>query len=186
MLLGWLLEELVGESLGVQVPVMVLLHLSTSRDVRRGVRIARGSSLEVNDLNTHVLECARRPCRMFGREDVGLWALDLLRSYHGCGGSFDREIVRSYWSKAHFDDADTWVLGFDTPTPGNSSAGSLIGPNAVGHLGFTGTSVWIDPEPGRVVVLLTNRVAGPPEAQAAIKRFRPRLHDALFQALNGG
>ena len=189
MLLGWLLEELVGESLDVQVPGYGVAPSEQHRVMSGGWCTYRSRELfgEVNDLNTHVLGGIAGHAGMFGQsEDVGLWALDLLRSYHGCGGSFDREIVRSYWSKSHFHDADTWVLGFDTPTPGNSSAGSLIGPNAVGHLGFTGTSVWIDPEPGRVVVLLTNRVAGPPEAQAAIKRFRPRLHDALFQALNGG
>jgi len=50
---------------------------------------------------------------------------------------------------------------------------------AVGHLGFTGTSVWIDPPAGFVAVLLTNRVARDEGSQEHIRAFRPRFHDAI-------
>jgi len=50
------------------------------------------------------------------------------------------------------------VLGFDTPEPEGSSAGSYLSRKSVGHLGFTGTSFWIDPERELVIVLLTNRI----------------------------
>ena len=188
MLLGWHFEELLGEPLDSLVRGYGVEVEQQSRVMSGGWCSHRERELfgEVNDLNTHFLGGVAGHAGLFGRaEDVGNWALELLQSFHGCGDVYEPSIVRSYWSHNHFDDADTWVLGFDTPTPGKSSAGSRIGSTAVGHLGFTGTSVWIDPDPGRIAVLLTNRVAAPSDAHPAIKRFRPRIHDALFDALNG-
>jgi CubicO group peptidase (beta-lactamase class C family) len=54
---------------------------------------------------------------------------------------------------------------------------------AIGHLGFTGTSLWIDPEKQVIVVLLTNRVH-PSRQREGIRAFRPRLHDAVMRALH--
>jgi len=51
----------------------------------------------------------------------------------------------------------------------------------VGHLGFTGTSFWIDPEKEMVIVLLTNRVH-PTRDNEKIKEFRPLFHDTVFKA----
>jgi len=73
----------------------------------------------------------------------------------------------------------TLRAGFDGKSPEGSSAGSRMGPRAFGHLGFTGTSLWIDPDAEVVVVLLTNRVC-PTRANTAIRECRPRVHDALF------
>jgi CubicO group peptidase (beta-lactamase class C family) len=188
MLLGWHLEELTGCGLDDLIEGYGVLPRDRSHLMPAGHCVFRGRELcgEVNDLNTYLLGGVAGHAGLFGSAAwVGEWALDLLRAYRGQPSTFSSEVVRSYWSSSHFDDADTWVLGFDTPTPGKSSAGTRIGPHAVGHLGFTGTSVWIDPELGRIVVLLTNRVGAPPEAEQAIKRFRPRLHDAIFDALNG-
>ncbi len=74
----------------------------------------------------------------------------------------------------------TWALGWDTPSPGASQSGSLFSPDTVGHLGFTGTSIWIDLERDRHVILLTNRVhpsrdnAGDQGVPAADPRPRER------------
>jgi CubicO group peptidase (beta-lactamase class C family) len=57
----------------------------------------------------------------------------------------------------------------------------LIDPDAFGHLGFTGTSIWCDPRRQLVVVLLSNRVAVSDD-NAAIRRFRPAFHDAVMRA----
>jgi CubicO group peptidase (beta-lactamase class C family) len=57
-------------------------------------------------------------------------------------------------------------------------------PGAVGHLGFTGTSVWIDLARELVVALCTNRVGGPRgRAEIGIREFRPRFHDAVVETL---
>lgn len=78
----------------------------------------------------------------------------------------------------------TRTFGFDTPDPENSSAGKFFSPQSVGHLGFTGTSCWIDPVRRAVVLLFTNRVH-PDRANEALRVFRPRLHDAVMTGLIG-
>ncbi len=73
------------------------------------------------------------------------------------------------------------ALGWDVPVP-PSSSGEYFSAKSFGHLGFTGTSLWIDPERNLFVVLLTNRV-NPTRANEKIRQVRPALHDAVFQAL---
>ena len=70
--------------------------------------------------------------------------------------------------------------GFDSKSDNGSSAGALCSAETFGHLGFTGTSVWIDPQAQAVAVLLTNRVH-PTRADERIKQARPEVHDALFR-----
>jgi CubicO group peptidase (beta-lactamase class C family) len=73
------------------------------------------------------------------------------------------------------------ALGWDTPsTP--SQSGKYFSPSSFGHLGYTGTSLWIDPERQLSVTLLTNRT-WPDCANQAIKEVRPRFHDAVVEAL---
>ncbi len=80
----------------------------------------------------------------------------------------------------------TLRAGFDgkSPPPEASSAGSRMGPRSIGHLGFTGTSLWIDPDARVVVCLLTNRVC-PTREHVAIRAARPWAHDALFERAVG-
>ncbi len=77
--------------------------------------------------------------------------------------------------------ASTRALGWDTKSEGGSSAGTLFGGRSFGHTGYTGTSLWLDPdaEEGRgfYAILLTNRVH-PTSANDRILAFRPRFHDA--------
>jgi CubicO group peptidase (beta-lactamase class C family) len=63
-----------------------------------------------------------------------------------------------------------------------SSSGQWFSPSSYGHTGFTGTSLWIDPERALVVVLLTNRVYSG-RNPTGIARLRPLLHDAIIEAL---
>ncbi len=79
----------------------------------------------------------------------------------------------------------TLRAGFDGISPAGSSAGVVCGPSTFGHLGFTGTSLWCDPDAGAVVVLLTNRV-NPTRDHAAIRGARPAVHDALFTLARSG
>lgn len=74
------------------------------------------------------------------------------------------------------------VAGFDTPSKQDSSAGRFFSPQSIGHLGFTGTSFWIDPQKELTVVFLTNRVH-PSKDNFKIKKFRPVLHDAICSIL---
>ena len=79
----------------------------------------------------------------------------------------------------------TRALGWDTPSPDGSSLGTRLGRlgwGAIGHLGFTGTSLWIDRNREVVVALLTNRVH-PSRENERIRPFRPKFHDAVAEAL---
>lgn len=74
------------------------------------------------------------------------------------------------------------LAGFDRRSGEAPSSGSRLGPNTFGHLGFTGTSLWMDPDMGFVGVLLTNRVH-PTRATDAIRRARPAAYDAMVEAM---
>jgi CubicO group peptidase (beta-lactamase class C family) len=79
----------------------------------------------------------------------------------------------------------TRALGWDTPSAEGSSLGTRLGRRAwgaIGHLGFTGTSLWIDRNREVVVALLTNRVH-PTRENEKIREFRPRFHDVVAEAL---
>ncbi|MHB1686788.1 MAG: serine hydrolase domain-containing protein [Ignavibacteriaceae bacterium] len=72
-------------------------------------------------------------------------------------------------------------LGWDTKAPKHSSAGKFFSPTSFGHLGFTGTSVWVDPVRKLFVVFLTNRVC-PTRVNNKIEIVRPIVHDAVIEA----
>lgn len=76
-------------------------------------------------------------------------------------------------------------LGWDTKSVAGSTAGSLFSGSSFGHTGFTGTSIWADPERDLFVIFLTNRVY-PTRANTGISRIRPALHDAVIRALLPG
>ncbi len=71
-------------------------------------------------------------------------------------------------------------LGWDTPSPEGSQAGGLFSKNTIGHLGFTGCSIWIDLLKKSYVILLTNRVHLDPKNEQ-IKLFRPMIHELVLK-----
>ena len=72
-----------------------------------------------------------------------------------------------------------WACGFDVPTGEKPSCGHSFSKKTIGHLGFTGTSFWIDLINAKIAVVLTNRVIYGNDNKT-IKELRPRLHDALL------
>jgi len=93
------------------------------------------------------------------------------------------EIVRAFWRKPGASPHRARVLGFDTPSPAGSSAGRFFSPRSVGHLGFTGVSLWHDPGKDLTIILLTNRVH-PAASNEAIRKFRPHIHDIVAESLD--
>jgi CubicO group peptidase (beta-lactamase class C family) len=79
-------------------------------------------------------------------------------------------------------DLSSRALGWDTKSPGYSSAGNLFSDISYGHTGFTGTSVWTDPTRNLIVVFLTNRVF-PTRNNLKILSVRPKVHDAIIETL---
>ena len=75
------------------------------------------------------------------------------------------------------------LLGWDRPSPGgHSSSGEFFSASSYGHLGFTGTSIWIDPEKELAVIFLSNRVY-PSAENIKIRAFRPLLHNTIWRCL---
>jgi CubicO group peptidase (beta-lactamase class C family) len=135
---------------------------------------------EVHDENAYAMGGVSGQAGLFGTiADVAAVAEAWLGSYLAGEGFFDPRLVRLFWTKSEVP-GSTRALGFDTPSPHASQAGGRFGPRTVGHLGFTGTSVWIDPDRELIVVLLTNRVH-PTRANEAIKTFRPLLHERVAE-----
>jgi serine-type D-Ala-D-Ala carboxypeptidase len=116
--------------------------------------------------------------------DVALIGQELLDARRGEGRVLDAAAARAFLDAPRPALPDTRIPGYDTPTPGASSAGTHLGREAFGHLGFTGCSLWCDPGRELVVVHLSNRVHPTREGEG-IKAFRPRLHDAIVAWVEG-
>jgi CubicO group peptidase (beta-lactamase class C family) len=89
--------------------------------------------------------------------------------------------VALFTQRANVTDS-TRALGWDTKSAENSTAGSFFSPLSFGHTGFTGTSIWVDPERQLFIVLLTNRVH-PTRENQLIRQVRPAVADAVVEAL---
>jgi CubicO group peptidase (beta-lactamase class C family) len=107
---------------------------------------------------------------------------ELIRSYAGRSDFVPQRIVQEFWKRDKNVKGSTWALGWDSPSPEYSSSGHRFSPAAVGHLGFTGTSIWIEPDKEIAITLLTNRVH-PVRDNQAIREFRPKIHDLAMAAL---
>ena len=105
----------------------------------------------------------------------------MLSAYHGDSpdGLFREDLVRLFFSPFSRTGRSP---GFDRPEGPSSSAGRYFSENTVGHLGYTGTSFWMDLDRRLIVVLLTNRVH-PSRNNLKIRAFRPRLHDAVMKMI---
>jgi len=138
----------------------------------------------VHDENAYSLGGYSGHAGLFGTaEDVYL-LVDLLRM-HFLGQRadyFKPETVRTFFSRQDIVSGSTWALGWDTPSAQNSSSGRYFSTSSVGHLGFTGTSVWMDLEEDIIIVFLSNRIH-PTRNNKKIKAFRPEIHDLIMEEL---
>ncbi len=140
---------------------------------------------EVHDPNASVMGGAAGHAGLFSSaDDVMKFALTLLDVWHGRSDVWPRELLREFTTRQGLPEGSDWALGWDTPTQGASSSGRYFARDSVGHLGFTGTSLWIDLEAEAVVILLTNRC----HQVAKFSRFelRPIVHDLVREAFAEG
>ncbi len=93
------------------------------------------------------------------------------------------DTVKLFTARQAAQPGSSRALGWDTPSP-PSQSGQYFSSHSFGHLGYTGTSVWIDPNRQLAVTLLTNRTWSDCGSQE-IKHVRPRFHDAVVEALGG-
>jgi beta-N-acetylhexosaminidase len=138
---------------------------------------------EVHDETAHLLDGVAGHAGLFSNaDDLGRFAEMLL---HLGGGSdtqiFKPSTVLQFTRRER--PRDSRALGWDIRSVTASSAGHYFSLRSFGHTGFTGTSIWIDPEADIFVIFLTNRVH-PTRANQALPRFRSALHDAVREAIS--
>lgn len=134
---------------------------------------------EVHDENAAALGGEAGHAGLFGTAAAvlavsGIW----MQAYHGRRSLFTQDLVREFTRRQNQAGSSSWALGWDTPSA-PSSAGQYFSARSFGHLGYTGTSIWIDPEQELEVVLLSNRVH-PTRKNEALREFRPRIHDLVY------
>ena len=199
MLLGRALEVLAGDSIAhlFQTEIAAPLRLETARftppaewrdqipptenDTTFRHRIIQG---EVQDENCSALGGVAGHAGLFAN------ALNVLR-FAACvlaGGAtvtgeqlFRPETIRLFATRETQPPGTSRALGWDTPSQ-PSSSGRFFSPNSIGHLGYAGTSLWIDRDRGLAVALLTNRT-WPDRSNNAIREVRPTFHDAISVAI---
>ena len=143
---------------------------------------------EVHDLNAYAMGGIAGHAGLFGSiEDLLQLAFALCAAYRGSGVEggaplVDPEVLRLFWQPAGIP-GSTWRLGWDGPAASGSLAGSLLSRRAVGHLSFTGCSLWIDPEQETCVIVLTNRIHPQVRDDPRFRALRPAIHDAALQAI---
>ncbi len=141
-------------------------------------RIIQG---EVQDENASVLGGVAGHAGLFSTaHDIATFAQALLQ-----GGSpiLRQETISLFTERQSAPEGTSRALGWDTPSA-PSQSGRFLSAHAFGHLGYTGASLWIDPERELSVTLLTNRT-WPDCANQAIKQVRPKFHDAVVEVLTG-
>jgi CubicO group peptidase (beta-lactamase class C family) len=140
---------------------------------------------EVHDDNAYAMGGVAGHAGLFSTvDDLDRLVSRLLACYRGENSFLPSSLVREFWTRDGTVSSSTWALGWDTPSAQHSSAGELFSPQSVGHLGFTGTSVWIDLEQQVHVIVLSNRVH-PRRDNDKIQTFRPVLHNAIMRAVLG-
>ena len=94
-----------------------------------------------------------------------------------------KNIIKKFTKRLNEIEGSDRTIGWDTPSQkGNSSAGDYFSKKTYGHLGFTGTSLWIDPENNIIVIVLTNRVY-PNRNNSNIYKFRREYHNSIVKIL---
>ena len=159
---------------------------ATEQDEWRG-RLIRG---EVHDENAAVLGGVSTHAGLFGTAEAALRAVaPWLAAVRDESSPIPSRWAREFVRRPGIDPDGSWALGWDTPStgPGHtpSSSGQYFSPASFGHLGYAGTSVWVDPDRELIVVLLTNRVH-PTRKNDKIRTFRPALHDVVLTSVVGG
>jgi CubicO group peptidase (beta-lactamase class C family) len=165
-------------ALHAEPPKSSLLIAPTEEDPWRG-RILCG---EVHDENAFALGGVAGHAGLFGTARAVLAVAQAwLQAWRGDRGLLEPRMATWCTTRQQTVPKSSWGLGWDTPSA-PSSSGALFSPESFGHLGYTGTSLWIDPVKELEVVLLSNRVH-PTRRNERIRAFRPLIHDLVCQEL---
>jgi serine-type D-Ala-D-Ala carboxypeptidase len=150
----------------------------TANDQSFRHRVIQG---EVQDENASVMGGVAAHAGLFASaEDLAIFAHAMLS---GGRPIFRPETLALFTRRESSPAGTSRALGWDTPSS-PSQSGKYFSVNSYGHLGYTGTSLWIDPERYLSVILLTNRT-WPDCSNQAIRQLRLKFHDAVVESLGG-
>lgn len=197
ILLGYILEKIGGNGLEQLAKELLYTPIKLQNELYYPAKQKKGTegyvctekciwtkkmlSGQVHDDNCRAVGGVTGHAGLFGTLNGVLQMSEhFLDQYKGRGEhqAYRNELLKQCMNKK---EGSEWMLGFDTPSQENSSSGKYFSQESAGHLGFTGTSFWIDLEKENIVVLLTNRVYYGRE-NWKIREFRPLLHDLLLGA----
>jgi CubicO group peptidase (beta-lactamase class C family) len=193
ILLGILLERVLGKALRdlfepVSNAIGPTLHFAPPASLRARVAPTefdpwRGRLLqsEVHDENAALLDGVAGHAGLFGTvKEVGGFARLVLSTFEDATLIGNPDSMRAFARRSAVPGSSR-ALAWDTMLP-TSSCGTRFSARAIGHTGFTGTSLWIDPEMDVYVALLSNRVH-PTRTNNRFQSLRPAVHDAVIQEL---
>ena len=144
---------------------------------------ARVLAGEVHDENAWAMGGVAGHAGLFATaEDLWRFAHALLETAAGRRDWLPPALLLESWQRHATPPGTTRALGWDTPTPGRSSSGDYFSEQSIGHLGFTGCSLWIDLARQVTVILCTNRVH-PSRQATGITSLRPAVHNLIMRAL---
>ena len=144
---------------------------------------ARVLAGEVHDENAWAMGGVAGHAGLFATaEDLWRFAQAVLETAAGQRDWLPSTLLQESWQRHATPPGTTRAHGWDTPTPGHSSSGDYFSQRSIGHLGFTGCSLWIDLTHQVTVVLCTNRVH-PTRHASGITRLRPAVHNLIMHAL---
>lgn len=138
---------------------------------------------EVHDERAYMLNGVAGHAGLFSTaEDLSKFVLLLMNKGNHDGEQIINSDIVEEWTTRQSEQSER-SFGWDTKSVnGYSSAGQYFSKNSFGHTGYTGTSIWVDKETKLFVILLSNRVH-PTRANKKISKFRPLIHDAIFEAV---
>jgi len=138
---------------------------------------------EVHDDNAYAMGGVAGHAGLFScARDIHHFLIRLRKCLRGSDPLLPAPLVREFFTRDEAVKGSTYALGWDTPSVEDSSSGSYFSPTSVGHLGFTGTSIWWDLEKDCHIILLSNRVH-PSRESEKIRSFRPYIHDLIMKTV---
>ncbi|NLF26187.1 MAG: beta-lactamase family protein [Deltaproteobacteria bacterium] len=116
--------------------------------------------------------------------DLHLFAAEMLKAYRGRSNFLKAETLAEFWAETELTAEGGWRFGWESPSSENGLATCGLSASAVGHNGFTGCSLWIEPQKGIDIVFMSNRVH-PSRANKKIRVLRPKLFEMVLKVLSG-
>ncbi len=173
---------------GVPTPHTTTGHLkrrfAATEDCPWRGRVIHG---EVHDQNTYAMGGVAGHAGLFSTgENIHRFIAAFMKGFLGDGGLVPRATLERFFPLEGAlitpPSPGTHVGGWDTPSAERSAAGHYASPNSIGHLAYTGCSIWIDQKQDFWVILLSNRIH-PQATNEKIKAFRAHIHDVIYTTM---